>query len=109
MTPSGNAWLSIQLFVLRRCAPTSSPGFPINSGLKWDHFNCDIGSGWTGRSADCTGKTAGCVGGAGGCMGGAGGTAAGATGGGWVVFHQWFYLFLFRRMSNLISTLTKWK
>ena len=52
--------------------------FPGNSGLKWDHFKYDIGSGWTGGTAGCAGGTAGCVGGAGGCMGG-----KVSTGGGW--------------------------
>ena len=32
--------VSIQSFVLNRCASTSSSGFPENSGLKYDHFNC---------------------------------------------------------------------
>ena len=75
MTPPGNAWVSIQSFVLRRCASTSSSGFPVNSGLKWDQFHCGIGPGCTGRAAGCTGGTAGCVGDAGGCKGAAGSTA----------------------------------
>ena len=70
--------MDVQSWVLRRCASTSSSGFPANSGLKWDQFNCGTGSGWTGYE----GRT-GCVGGAGGCTGGTGGTTEGITGDGW--------------------------
>ena len=49
-TSSGNACVSIQLFVLSKCACASS-GFPNNSGLKCEHFNygkCCIGCVGTG-------------------------------------------------------------
>ena len=39
-TPSGNACLSIQSFIVSKCTSASS-GFPENSGLKCDLFNCD--------------------------------------------------------------------
>ena len=39
-TPSENVCVSIQLFILTKCAPASSFGFPENSGLKCDQFNC---------------------------------------------------------------------
>ena len=78
LPPSGNAWVSIQSFVLRRCASTSLSGFPANLGSKWDQFNCDIVLGCTCGTDSCAGGTWGCVGGAGCCTGGAGGTAGGA-------------------------------
>ena len=37
---SGKLCVSIQLLVLRRCSSASSSGFPENSGLKYDQFNC---------------------------------------------------------------------
>ena len=55
----------------------------MNSGLKWDQFNCVIEPGWTCWTTDWAGKTAGCAGGAAGYMGGTGGTTGGTTGGGW--------------------------
>ena len=36
---SGKSWVSIPSLVLKRCASASS-GFPANSGLKYDQFNC---------------------------------------------------------------------
>ena len=37
---SWNLWMSIQSFVLSKCASTSSSGFPENSGMRCDQFNC---------------------------------------------------------------------
>ena len=71
LTPSENAWVPIQLLVLRRCVCTSSSGFFENSGLKWDQFNYGIGPGCTGGAAGCTGGKAGSAGDTGGCTGGA--------------------------------------
>ena len=45
LTPSWNAWVSIQSFILSRCVSASSSGFPANSGLKCDQFNCGTGPG----------------------------------------------------------------
>ena len=62
--------MSIQSFVLSRCASASSSGFPENSVLKCDQFNC--------------GKGTGCIGGAwgmGGYLGWAGGWGACGAGG----------------------------
>ena len=42
LIPFGNACVFIQSFVMSRCASTSSSGFPENSGLKCDQFNCGI-------------------------------------------------------------------
>ena len=83
-TASGNAWVSIQSFVLKRWASASSPGFPAHSSLKWDQFNCGTGSAFSGWEAGCTGGTASYVGGVGCCAGGGEGIVggAGAEGGG---------------------------
>ena len=62
LIPSWNAWVSIQSFVLRRCASISLSSFPANSGLKCDQFN---GGTWPG----CASHIAGCTGGAGGTAG----------------------------------------
>ena len=40
LASAGKLWVSIQSLVLRRCASASSSGFPENSGLKYDQFNC---------------------------------------------------------------------
>ena len=73
-----------QLFVLGGCASASSSGFPANSGLNLDQFNCSAGPGYSGWAAGCTGGEAGFTGGVPGCAGCAGGAAgsAGATGSG---------------------------
>ena len=42
LTWSRNLCVSIQLFVLSRCASESSPGLLAYSGLKWDQFNCGL-------------------------------------------------------------------
>ena len=34
--------MSIQLFVLSKCASTSLSGLPAYLGLKWDQFNCGL-------------------------------------------------------------------
>ena len=34
--------MSIQSFILSKCASTSSSGLPAYSGLKWDQFNCGL-------------------------------------------------------------------
>ena len=89
--------MSIQSFVLRRCASTSSSGLLANSGLKWDQFNCGIGPGWTGGTPGCAGGTAG-VGGA----GGTGDTSGGTTGVAevQVVIHQpfWFMVSILKKI-----------
>ena len=43
LMPSGKAWVSIQSLVLRRCASTSSSGFPANSGSRCNQSNCCTG------------------------------------------------------------------
>ena len=56
LTPSWKACVSIQLFVLNKCISASSSGFPANSGLKCDQFNCGtccIGCSGTGSSLNC--------------------------------------------------------
>ena len=77
--------------VLRRCASTSSFHLPVNSGLKWDQFNCGIRTLLNGLC----GWTAGYARGAGSSMGGTGGTTGGITGvtEGRVVLYQ-PYLFM---------------
>ena len=60
--------VSIQSFILKRCASASSSGLHVNSGLKCDQFNCGTCAGWIG----CVGI--GYIGGTGGCTGGTGGT-----------------------------------
>ena len=68
-------YVSIQSFVLRRCASASSSGLPVNSGLKCDQFNCGICCiGYVGAD---TGSYTGCIIGA--C--GAGACGAGDAGG----------------------------
>ena len=67
-TPSWNWYMSIQSFILSRCASASSSGFPKNSGLKCDEFNCGM----------CCTSYAGCCGWGGWVVGGAG--TAGACG-----------------------------
>ena len=101
LTPFGNAWVSIQSFVLRRCVSTSSSGFPVNSGLKWDQFNCGIGPGCTGGAAGCPGGTAVCVVGSGSTAG-----SGGASGGGCGILHQPF-LFMSCVGMNIYIT-RKW-
>ena len=54
-----------QIIHLRRCASASSSGFPANSGLKCNQFNC-------GTRAGCIG----CAWGIGGCTGWVGGWGA---------------------------------
>ena len=98
--PSGNAWVSMQSYVLRRCVSTLSSGLPANSGLKWDQFNCGIGPDWTGRTTGCVGGTAHCAGGAGGCTGGTGGITGGITGGGWGVGSPLSALFITENTFN---------
>ena len=71
LTPSANTWVSIQSLVLR-CASASSSGLPVNSGLKWDQFNCGIGPDLTGGTTGCVDGTMGCAGDAAGCTGGTG-------------------------------------
>ena len=62
-TSSGNACASIQSLVLSKYVSASSLGFPENSGLKFDQFNCGMccigctGTGWSGTAASCTGCT----------------------------------------------------
>ena len=34
--------VSIQLFILSKCASTSPSGLPAYSGLNWDQFNCGL-------------------------------------------------------------------
>ena len=58
LTPSWNVCVSIQSFILRRCASASSSGFPENSGLKCDQYNCGTWTGWI----DCTRGIGGCTG-----------------------------------------------
>ena len=48
LTPSGKVCMSIQSFVLRRCASASSSGLPENSGLKCYQFKCGMGTGCFG-------------------------------------------------------------
>ena len=62
-TPSQNACVSIQSFILSKCASASSLGFPGNSGLKCDQFNCGMccaGTGWSGSIGGWTGCTGFC-------------------------------------------------
>ena len=71
LTPSWNACVSIQSFILRRCVSTSSSGLPANSGLKCNQFNCSTEAGWIGCvGIGCAGCTSGCIGGMGSCTGG---------------------------------------
>ena len=51
LKPSWNWCVSIQMFVLSRCASASSSGFPENSGLKCGQFNCSMC--WTCSACDC--------------------------------------------------------
>ena len=68
-TPSGNACVYIQSFVLSKCVSASLSGVPAYSGLKCDQFNCSIcwigcmGAGWLRNAGGCTG----CIGGWGAC------------------------------------------
>ena len=55
-TPSGKAWVFIQLFVLKWCASACSSGLPVNSSLKFDQFNGGTSPGHVG----CTGGTTVC-------------------------------------------------
>ena len=64
-TSSGKLCVSIQSFVLSKCAITSSSGLPENSGLKYYLLNCGI---CTGGACDCIGLV-GFSGGLGGCIG----------------------------------------
>ena len=110
LTPSRNAWVSIQSLVLRKCASTHSSGFSENSDLKWDQFNCGIGPGWTGLIASCVGATTGCAGGAGGCTGGTGVLQVVQQGGADVpvVLYKpiWFKFYILeKRLLDLISVL----
>ena len=106
LTPTGNAWVPVQSFVLRRCASTSSSRFPANSGLQWDQFYYGIGPGLTAG-------TAGWVGGVGGCMGGARGPTGSAAGGGCgagglssaTIIHVLFW----KRLLSLLFTLSNLK
>ena len=41
-TPSWNWCVPIQSFILSKCASASSSGFPENSALKCDQFNCGM-------------------------------------------------------------------
>ena len=62
--------MSIQSFVLRRCVSASSSGFPTNSALKCDQFNCGNEPGCASGITICSGGaggTTGCTGGMGGC------------------------------------------
>ena len=80
MTPSWNACMSIQSFILRRCASASSSGLPAKYGLKCDQFNCGTSAGWIGCvGIGYTGGMGGCTGGKGGMIGG--GWGAGGAGG----------------------------
>ena len=79
---SWNAFVSIQSFILRRFASTSSSGLPASSGLKCDQFNCGI---WAG-SIGCAGI--GCAGGMCSCTGGMGGWY-------WWYWSRWHLLHLF--------------
>ena len=87
LTPSWNAWVSIQSFLLRRYASASSSGFPANNGLKSDQFNC-------GTRPCCSGSTTSCA--------GVGGDTTGFTGGTEVlqvvvvvlVVHHWTSFFI---------------
>ena len=57
-----NAYASIQLFVLRRCASASSSGLPANSGLKCDQFNCGAWAGWIDWvGIGCAGGITSCI------------------------------------------------
>ena len=49
LTWSRNSWVSIQSFILSKCAYTSSSGLPAYLGLKWDQFNLDLSSVGTTR------------------------------------------------------------
>ena len=80
LTPSRNWWVSIQSFVLSKCASASFSDLPANSGLKCDQFNCGIccicymGTSWSWATGGCT-ACCGCCG-ACGWIGGAGGPAS---------------------------------
>ena len=50
-TPFGNACVSIQSLILIKCASASSSGFPENSGLRCDQFNCAMS--FTGCAGGC--------------------------------------------------------
>ena len=95
----------------RRFVSTSSSGFAVNSGLKWDQFYCGIGPGWTTGSAGCMDVIAGCVGGAGGCLGVVGSTTGCATGGGWGMGGppSAILIYVWRGLSKFLTTLTKQK
>ena len=83
LTPFANACVSIQSFVLRRCASASSSGLLVNSGLKCYQFNCGIWAGWIGYvGIGCAGGTDSCTEGEteGGWGAGRAGSAGGAGG-----------------------------
>ena len=42
LTWTGNSCVSIQSFVLSKCASASLSGLPAYLGLKWDQFNCGL-------------------------------------------------------------------
>ena len=73
----GKLCVSIQSFILNKCAIASSSGLPENSGLKYDQFNCGI---FVGRACGCIGL-GGLAGGLSGCIGICGGGFGGRFGG----------------------------
>ena len=72
---SGKSCITIQFSFLKRCASTSSLGFPEKSGLKWDQFNWlfTIGAGGcTSNGLELPGSWGGSTSPAGMCTGGCG-------------------------------------
>ena len=69
---SGKLCVSIQSFILNKCAIVCSSGLPKNCGLKYDQLNCGI---YTGGVCGCIGL-GGFSGQLGGCIGACGGGLA---------------------------------